>query len=301
MLEKLKTMLSILVIMICLPYLVTFMVQGDFLSRQEQTDSTELQDDGDSEQIILILANEMPLGYEKEALKAQAVIVRTNLAYARKHDLAEPEGIDRENMREILGAEEYQTNYEMLRSCVQETAAEAVYYEDEIVQLPYHLVSAGRTRNASDLDGNEELSYLKSVESSSDLKSEHFLKIEFLSKKQFLNKLKNAFPETEFPEDETEKMAEVGKRDGSSYVLSVKLPDKKVSGEEFCRAFSLNSACFSIKEVDDQVRIVTKGYGSGLGMSQFGANEMAKNGSDYKEILNYYYSEIELRDLDKNE
>ena len=75
----------------------------------------------------------------------------------------------------------------------------------------------------------------------------------------------------------------------------VDLPGKKVSGEEFARAFSLASACFSIKEVDDQIRIVTKGYGQGMGMSQFGANEMAKEGSDYEEILKYYYQKIEIK------
>ncbi len=63
---------------------------------------------------------------------------------------------------------------------------------------------------------------------------------------------------------------------------------------EFKNIFALNSTCFSVKEVDGQVRIVTKGYGQGYGMSQFGANEMAKEGSDYKQILEYYYDGVQL-------
>ena len=63
--------------------------------------------------------------------------------------------------------------------------------------------------------------------------------------------------------------------------------------------FSLNSTCFSIKEVDGEVRIVTKGYGQGYGMSQYGANEMAKQGSTYKEILEYYYSGIDWKNFYK--
>ena len=89
-------------------------------------------------------------------------------------------------------------------------------------------------------------------------------------------------------------MASVEKRDRASYVLTVQLPGKKVTGEEFRKIFSLHSACFSIKEVDGQVRIVTKGYGQGFGMSQFGADKMAEDGSSYEEILSYYYDGIAI-------
>ena len=90
------------------------------------------------------------------------------------------------------------------------------------------------------------------------------------------------------------KIAEVTKRDSASYVLVVQLPGKAVSGDDFEHALSLNSPCFSIKNVDGQVRIVTKGYGAGYGMSQFGANEMAKEEASYQAILNYYYDGTEI-------
>ena len=77
--EKLKTFLSLIIIIICMPYLVTFVVQGDFLKEQPHENVTEGFVDEDTEQLILILANEMAPTYEKEALKAQAVIARTNL------------------------------------------------------------------------------------------------------------------------------------------------------------------------------------------------------------------------------
>lgn len=84
-------------------------------------------------------------------------------------------------------------------------------------------------------------------------------------------------------------------RDSASYVLTMQLPGQKITGEDFKEVFSLNSTCFSVKEVDGQVRIVTKGYGQGYGMSQFGANEMAKDGSSYEQILKYYYDGIEIQ------
>lgn len=298
MMERLKTFLSFVVIIICLPYLITFVVQGDFLSSDGQSkkgSETVKESEEDTARLISILASEMPVTFEKEALKAQAVIARTNLVYAKKHDQAEPEGISSEDMRKTLGAEEYQKRFELLKSCVEETAGEILTYKEKVIQLPYHFVSAGQTRESLKQDGKAKMPYLKSVSSVHDLKSERFLKIEFLSLKQFQNKLKAAYPEIEFEDTEdVSKIAEVTKRDSASYVLVVQLPGKAVSGDDFEHALSLNSPCFSIKNVDGQVRIVTKGYGAGYGMSQFGANEMAKEDASYQAILNYYYDGTEI-------
>lgn len=294
MMEKIKTVLSLIIIIICLPYLVTFVVQGDFLNEAGQEEDEEKKPEEDTERLILLVAAQMPVTYEKEALKAQAVIARTNLAYAQEQDQAEPEGMSRDEMREQLGAEEFQKRYEQLKNCVEETAEEVVTCHKKNIYMPYHYVSAGKTRDAEELGQDGELDYLKAVSSPYDLRSERFLKIEFLSIKQYRNKLRQAYPDLEFPEEDIEKMSTVAKRDSSSYVLEVDLPGKKISGEEFRSVFSLNSTCFSVKEVDGQVRIVTKGYGQGYGMSQYGANEMAKEGGTYREILEYYYSGIEF-------
>ncbi len=293
MMEKVKTLLSLIVIIICLPFLVTFVVQGDFLNNVQQEDLENSLDE-ETGQLILTLAGEMPASFEEEALKAQAVIARTNIAYARENDRAEPEHVSWEDMREQLGAKQFQKYYERLKECVEATAGEIVTFEGKPVQLPYHFVSAGQTRDMSEAGEKGAFAYLKQVSSAADLRSERFLKIEIMDKKQFRNRLRAAYPDIEFPEDDISKMASVTKRDSSSYALAVQLPGKKISGEELKSALSLNSACFSIKETDGQVRIVTKGYGQGYGMSQYGANEMAKEGSSYKQILEYYYSGIRV-------
>lgn len=293
MMERIKTLVSLIIIIICLPYLVTFVVQGDFINDSEQENVSDNVNE-DTERLILTIANEMPVIYEEEALKAQAVIARTNLAYAKEHDQAEPEYVSREELRKRFGNKDFQKYYERLKNCVEETVGEIITYKEKIVQLPYHFVSAGKTRKLEDDDGKKNAAYLKSVSSMSDLGSEYFLKVEFYTKKQFCNKLKSAFPDIQFPENAADQAASVVKRDQASYVLTVQLPGQKISGEQFKDAFSLNSTCFSIKETDGQIRIVTKGYGQGYGMSQYGANEMAKEGGSYEEILNYYYSGIEI-------
>lgn len=292
--ERIKTLLSLIIIVICLPYLVTFVVQGDFLGDTQEEETEEDKADENTDELVLMLANEMPLSYEKEALKAQAVIARTNLFYAQENDVAEPERTTREKLRERLGGKEFQKYYEMLISCVEETAGEYVTYEEKIIQLPYHFVSAGNTRELAKTGKKKLLPYLKSVPSVLDFRSEQFLNIAFLSKKQFRNKLRSAYPDLNFPEDDVEKMVSAIERDSASYVMTVELPGQKITGEDFKEVFSLNSTCFSIKEVDGQVRIVTKGYGQGYGLSQFGANEMARDGSSYEQILKYYYDGIEI-------
>lgn len=294
MMEKIKTLVSLIIIIICLPYLVTFVVQGDFMNDSGQENVSDSLQSEDTERLILTIANEIPVIYEEEALKAQAVIARTNFEYAKEHDQAEPEYLTREELRDRFGNKDFQKYYERLKNCVEETAGQIITYKENVIQLPYHFVSAGKTRKLEDADSKKNSAYIKSVSSMSDLGSEHFLKVEFYTKKQFYNKLKSAFPDLQFSEDSLDQIASVVKRDQASYVLTVQLPGKKISGEQFKNAFSLNSTCFSLKEVDDQIRIVTKGYGQGYGMSQYGANEMAKEGSSYEQILNYYYSGIDI-------
>lgn len=329
MMERIKTLLSLIVIIVCLPYLVTFVVQGDFINDSGEEEVSENQPDKDTEHLILILAGEMPVTYEKEALKAQAVIARTNLEYAREHDQPEPKYIPRDELRERIGGKEFQKYYELLKDCVEETANEVVTFQEKLVQLPFHYVSAGKTRGFTEkdtennkdtekdtennkdtendkekdtnTDTKESKSYLKSVSSMWDVKNERFLKIEFYTKKQFFNKLKSVDAELKYSEENIEDMVSVSERDSASYVLSLQLQGKKISGEEFRELFALNSTCFSIKEIDDKVRIVTKGYGQGYGMSQYGANEMAKEGSSYTQILEYYYNGIDVAHIQLQE
>lgn len=88
----------------------------------------------------------------------------------------------------------------------------------------------------------------------------------------------------------------IGSRDEAGYVTEMKVGEKVISGEEFRNVMELNSSCFYMKEVEGKIRIVTKGLGHGLGMSQYGANEMALEGADYTEILSYYFKNIEISD-----
>jgi stage II sporulation protein D len=108
---------------------------------------------------------------------------------------------------------------------------------------------------------------------------------------EFVEKCRQAFPETEVDSMEA---IQIDSRDTAGYVLWLTVGGRAVAGEEFREKMELNSSCFSIKQLEDGVRIVTKGIGHGFGLSQNQAEYMAEAGSDYKEILRYFYPEAEI-------
>ena len=116
-----------------------------------------------------------------------------------------------------------------------------------------------------------------------------------MEKTELAEKLQKADNSLVLNPDEIPGNIQIIARDDSGYVTQVQIGTVTLSGEQFRQYLDLNSACFYIKEVEGQVRILTKGLGHGLGLSQYGANEMAKKGKDYKEILNYYYKGVELK------
>ena len=111
---------------------------------------------------------------------------------------------------------------------------------------------------------------------------------------EYMKKLKELCPEFECIPEKILESVTVAERDSSDYVTKVAVGEQTITGEEFRNHFKLNSSCFYLKEVENQVRIVTKGLGHGLGFSQYGANVLAKEGKEYKELLQYYYKDISI-------
>ena len=162
------------------------------------------------------------------------------------------------------------------------------YGGNTTLMLPYHAVSAGKTRTAG------ELPYLTGVDSQADLPSEDYLKVIYFEKTEFLVQLEQIFPDAALNDTDLSSQITIDGRDDGGYVASVTVCGTTVSGDEFRDRFGFASACFTIAEVDGRVRIVTKGLGHGYGLSQWGANELAKDGKDCVEILKYYFPNIEI-------
>ncbi len=302
--NRVKTFFSALVLVVMLPLVVTLLFQGEELfsditggesvTGEKGTETPDIFDEDLEGKVIAILAREISVNSNKEAIKAQAVIVRTNLIGAKLTGQIEPEGLTTDQMMKQFGEENFNRCYEKLAECVNATSGIVMTSENKLIDAPYFAISAGSTRSAKDAFGKDEVTYLQSVDSHEDINAENFLRVEFLEKELFYENCRTAYPEANFSDEEIISQLTILSRDDSEYVTEIKVGEQTVNGEEFRGALGLSSACFTIKEVEGQIRIVTKGLGHGVGLSQYGANVLAEGGKSYEEILKKYYSDIKI-------
>jgi len=242
------------------------------------------------EYIVGVVAAEMPASFNIEALKAQAVIART---YALKKisrgevltdTVSTQSYIDVFQMKEKWG-NDYAKYYNKIVNAVNSTKGEYLIYDGEYIEAVYHSTSNGYTEAAVNVWGKS-YPYLKSVESSWDKSVNSYLKITNKELETVLNILGISYDEN-IP-------INIIKRNDSGRVSQLKIGEKIFSGIEFRNLLGLRSTDFDIEINNDVMTIITRGYGHGVGMSQYGANEMAKKGYNYQGIINHYYNGVKL-------
>lgn len=287
--EKIKTILSILIILIILPYIITYALQGNILFSIETDKPQEsAENEEQTENLTGILAGQIAMDAPTEAIRAQAVLVRTE--YMRRETAGEEQEqpLTMEEMASLWGSQNLQTNYEIARAAVKDTAGEVLTYKGAPIFTAFHKVSAGSTRAADHLQG-EETPYLLSVNCGMDITSPDYLTVRFFSKQEFSQML-GLSADTDCTELTVD-------RDDAGYVRTVTLVDKSFTGDEVRNLLELPSPSFYIKEVEGKMRVVVKGKGHGIGMSQYAACEQAKEGASYEEILNYFFPDTVLEKI----
>lgn len=236
--------------------------------------------------IPIILCEELPGDYQEETRKAQAVLARSSLYFFQEEGELQQilkELVQRYGKKETVSGKVYR----LMEEAADDTEGERMWFQGEVCRGVYHRVSAGRTR-----DGEEVLNaygYLKSVESSWDVESEEYLKGHYFSQQALRQRILQTFPEADLTEEPIINQLEILKRDEADYVLEIRVGDQEVSGETFRVNLQLSSSNFTIQELNGKIRFLCKGLGHGMGMSQYGADQMAKEGKTYKEILQYYF------------
>lgn len=290
--RKIDIFLTVAIITILLPLFIATIGQRMQLEELIYGKSGEIMDEIE-EQLIGIVAKEISADAEKEAILAQCIIARTTLCDAKEKHAAEPEGISVEEMQNLWG-EQFEECYGQIEACVEQTKGEVLMWEDAYAYVPYHAISAGSTRNLSELYKDVQLPYLKMQSCEKDAVAEGYLAVSYWEVDEFLAECVRLFPESAVA---TYEDIAIEKRDEAGYVLQVKVGAITCEGETFREAFGLASAHFTISLVDDKVRIVTKGLGHGFGLSQNTANEMAKQGDGYEEILGYFFPGAKLEKL----
>ncbi|MEW4413220.1 SpoIID/LytB domain-containing protein [Clostridium sp. AN503] len=247
-----------------------------------------------------VIVCQMNPEYSPEALKCQAVIARTYI-YRLMNGRTEihEEELDLDYLGEEAGVRPGSTslaekelaaeNLGRCRKAVQETAGIVMRYEDRYVLPLFHAISAGRTRK-----GEADYPYLQPVDSRWDTsRADYKCTLEW-SRAEFAG-LVNQIPDGQpVSADQLPDQIQTVKKDDSEYVLQMKIGAKTYTGEEIQYALGLPSSCFLLEGDGDRIRAVSRGSGHGYGLSQAGADSMARDGWGYEDILNYYYKNISL-------
>lgn len=247
------------------------------------------------EYVIGVVAAEMPASFHDEALKAQAIAARTYAVYKIKTsnkeydliaDISNQAYINKKQMQEKW-KEDYAYYYEKIMNAVKNTENKIMTYEDEVIISYYFAMSNGNTENVTSVFG-EQKDYLVSVESLWDKNVNNFEVNNTITRSDFCNSL-------EINCDNII-INNIVKTD-SNRIDTITINNKSYKGTEIRSLLNLRSTDFDININESEIEIITRGYGHGVGMSQYGANEMAKLGYKYDEILKYYYKNIEISNL----
>lgn len=242
------------------------------------------------EYIVGVVACEMPASFNFEALKAMAVASRTyalsklenNIIYSNGQDQCY---INNDEMKDKWN-EEYDKYYNIILKSVNETKGKYISHNNEPIKAFYFSISNGQTENVQNVF-QEKLEYLISVPSPWDIEVKKYEQTITYSQEEFKNKLNI---------NEEIVNLEIISRNETNHVNNIKVNNNSYTGLEFRKLLNLRSTDFYI-EMNNDIIITTKGYGHGVGMSQYGANGMANEGYKYEEILKYYYKNVEIKNV----
>lgn len=268
------------------PYLTTIFVNG--------YDTAVLKRKPEPEKLLpVLLETQISSDHEMETLKAQAVIARSNLyrkleenkkenTDTNKNERNNIPGICRELCEEIpVWWKLWEKSDPVYEEAVKDTSGQVLTVDGELKLVPYHEISAGHTRDGKTAFHNEEYTYLAGVDSSADKNAPDYLNSTYIMKQQLPEELK------------------IAEREDSGYVVSLMADEDILEAESFVRGMGIDSADFSMQKNGNQIRFLSKGKGHGLGFSQYGGNQLAKEGKSWQEILHTYFPLMELTDVNE--
>ena len=267
--------LSKILVFALLPYLSVSVINGSERILLNYRPDSEVY-------LTAVLSCQISPDYELQTVEAQAVIARSNLfrKFAEEENWLD---VLREMGKSIKNQWKWWISDEIYEDAVENTEGKVLLVDGKLELVPYHEISGGTTRDGETVFGSSEYQYLKSVDSSADKDSPDYFSSTYISERQLPKEL------------------EIKERDSAGYVLSLQADDKILEGEMFALGMGLPSSNFSIQKTGSKVRFLCRGKGHGLGFSQYGGNELAKDGSLWEEILEEYFPEMEISTYDRND
>jgi len=257
------------------------------------------------EYIACVVSAEMPVSYEIEALKAQAIVARTYTIYkittSKKHNNADicdkstccQAWISKENRLKRWNEDEANDNWNKIIQAVNETVGKIITYEGKPINAFFHANSGGKTQVPFYVWGGTGYPYLQVVETAGEENYKQYSSEAKFTKEEFVEKIKKEHKDFKINFKE-ENCIEIKERDKSNRVLTVKFGNLNLSGVETRTLLGLRSANFTVEITEKEFLCKVIGYGHGVGMSQTGADALAKQGKNFEEIIKHFYTGVQI-------
>lgn len=257
-----------------------------------------------------VLSSEMPSTFDIEALKAQAIAARTYVMYKMENNITSGHKnatvctnsancqayTSYEDLKKVKGGDWIKNDYVKVKKAVDDTKGQIVTYDDKAILPLYFSTSSGKTENSKDVFSTQ-YPYLVSVNSPHEEQSPKYLTTYSIEKSKFIRYIKNIYPQINVSLDELDEQVSIVNRTEGGCVKTVEVGNVKISGTDMRKILNLNSANFTINYNKDEMKFTVKGYGHGVGMSQWGAEGMAKKGYKYYDILFHYFKGSDIKDM----
>lgn len=259
-----------------------------------------------------MVAGQINIDFELEAIKVQTIIARTALVKKAKifggkgcstHPQADiclenycDNWLSKEKLKERWG-KDFEKNWQKLLKAEQETKHLIITFNNKVIDPRFHITCGGATENSENVDDSKVI-YLRRVLCSYCVDSPYWRNVKELTLEEIEEKLNVKFNKpSPLYQANIEGIVEEIERDDEGRVKKIKVGDKVFKGTEFCQSLGLDSTRFGFKPVG--LRFETRGRGDGLGLCQYGANQMAVEGKSSEEILKYYYTGIDIKEYEK--
>ena len=259
-----------------------------------------------------VVSSEMPANFELEALKAQSVVARTYTIYQMIHNSSKHENSDicddfnccqawisKDERLSKWSQEEAENNWNKIVEAVNSTKGKIVTYNSQPINAFFHANSGGVTESSLNIWGGIDYPYLKSVETVGEEGYSQYNSEVVLSYKELLEKIKTRYEDCEIDFTQ-ENCIQILEYTTSGRVKTIKFGNKEIAGTEARTILGLKSTNFTISNNGENITFTVIGYGHGVGMSQTGADALAKTGSDYEAIIKHFYTDVEIIEVNSH-
>ena len=248
--------------------------------------------------IAMVLADRLYMGDEVELLKAESIMIRTDIYRM----MGEQMNIDCEQLgmsylttsqMKKKWSKDYSDNYNLINDCVTATNGMTITYNGQYIDARYTYISVGSTLSGQEMLG-ENYAYLTAVECPKDKEAEGYLVVKTVSSREFINAFEKMYDGLSLSKKDLDKQVQTVSASKEGYVSKMQVGNIVMTGSTFARILGLNSSDFKLEYMDSGVKVTTIGAGDGMGVSVYTAQNMAKEGASYEDILKTFYSGVSV-------